>query len=258
MRLHESSAKCRTASGKNLLAQSLVVRSRAEVARELAGLRRLSALSPPAINALASEITIRRLNKRALIYSEGQVGENMYFVLSGIARLTCENRKRRSALLEVLAPGDIIGLPVLLPDVRHRLRCETVTRCELGVISDRALVEDVLGMQLARFSLGLKLMVSRWWEMLVRQSHFVEQTMAERVIITLLDLGAKCGVRDERGTILNAPLSQQDLADLAGASRPKVNLVLRGLAERGALIQDRRRIIILPDRLELALRLSSA
>jgi CRP/FNR family cyclic AMP-dependent transcriptional regulator len=231
--------------------------SQADVAKALAKLRRLSEFSPAKLDILASQITVQRLHKRSLIYSESQSDENLYIMLSGIARLTCENRKRESILLEVLGPGDIIGLPSLLPDVRHHLRCEAFTNCELGLISARSLVEDVIGVPFADFTLGVKLTVSRWWELLVRQAHFIDQPLAERVLIALRDLGAKFGVEEDRGIILNAPINQRDLADLVAASRPKVNVVLRGLAKIGALIQEGpRRIVLVPKKLESSQRLS--
>jgi CRP-like cAMP-binding protein len=87
----------------------------------------------------------------------------------------------------------------------------------------------------------VKLTVSRWWELLVRQAHFIDQRLEERVLIALRDLAAKFGVENDRGIILNAPINQRDLADLVAASRPKVNVVLKGLAKRGALIQEGRR-----------------
>jgi hypothetical protein len=102
-------------------------------ARNLARLKGLSELSAGKLDVLAERIAVRRFRKRSAIYSEDHVGEGMYIMLSGIARLTCLNRKGERILLEVLGPGDVVGIPSLLPDVRHNIRCEAFTDCQLDL-----------------------------------------------------------------------------------------------------------------------------
>ena len=34
-------------------------------------------------------------------------------------------------LLEVRGPGDVIEIPLLLPDIHHKLSCETFTDCQI-------------------------------------------------------------------------------------------------------------------------------
>jgi CRP-like cAMP-binding protein len=81
----------------------------------------IAGLSAEQLNALASQLRIRRFLKRAIIYSGKQSGDTIYIVFSGIARLSSVNRKNERVLLEVLGPGDVVCIPALLPDVRHSL-----------------------------------------------------------------------------------------------------------------------------------------
>jgi hypothetical protein len=69
------------------------------------------------------------------------------------------------------------------------------------------------------------------------------------LVIALIELGAKFGVRDSRGLILNLPMTQKDLANLLGASRQKVNAYLGQLVELGAVIHLSRQIVLVPDKL---------
>lgn len=148
----------------------------------------------------------------------------------------------------MLGPGDVICIPSLLPDLRHSLECEAFTECEIGVLSAEALVETV-GLQYAEFLLALKLTMGRWWALLVRQSHFVDQTLEERIAVALLDLAGKFGLPDARGTIINVRFGHRNLAELVSGSRPKVSVCLRRFAMEGRLIQDQRRIIVVPEKL---------
>ena len=68
-------------------------------------------------------------------------------------------------------------------------------------------------------------------------------------MIALIEMGAKFGVRDSRGLILNLPLTQKDLANLLGASRQKVNAYMRELVRLGAVINLNRQIVLVPEKL---------
>ncbi|HVA80664.1 MAG TPA: Crp/Fnr family transcriptional regulator [Candidatus Binataceae bacterium] len=212
---------------------------------ELSALRGLGGLSSEQFGALVGQLRVRSFRKRAIIYSAEQLGDTIHIMLSGIARITSVNRKNERVLLEVLGPGDVVCIPTLLPDLRHSLECEAFTECQIGVLSAQALVES-LGLQYDQFLLALRLTMGRWWGLLVRQSHFVDQTLEERIAVALLDLADKFGLPDTRGTIINVRFGHRNIADLVSGSRPKVSLCLGRFAMEGALIQERRRIIVVP------------
>jgi CRP-like cAMP-binding protein len=215
---------------------------------DLAVVRGLAGLSSEQLSMLGGQLRVRHFRKRAIIYSGKQAGDTIHIMLSGIARITSVNRKNERVLLEVLGPGDVVCIPTLLPDLRHSLECEAFTECEVGVLTAQALVETA-GLQYDRFLLALKLTMGRWWALLVRQSRFVNQTLEERIAVALLDLAGKFGLPDTRGTIINVHFGHRSLAELVSGSRPKVSVCLRRFAIDGALVQERRRIIVVPERL---------
>jgi CRP-like cAMP-binding protein len=190
---------------------------------DLTAVKGLAGLSAEQVSALGGQIRVRRFRKRAIIYSGKQSGDIVCIMFSGIARLTSVNRKNERVLLEVLGPGDVVCIPTLLPDVRHGLEYEAFTECEIGVLSAQALVETT-GLEYASFFLALKLTMSRWWALLVRQSHFMDQTLEERIAVALLDLAEKFGLPDARGTIIK--LGFDPCATLAGYRSPSRGLVL--------------------------------
>lgn len=229
-------------------------RPRTVSAQDLARLTGLAGLPLRKLEALRARMRVLRFSKRSIIYEEGSSEHVVYVVLAGIARLTCLSRNRKRNLLEVLGPGDVIEIPSLLPDIHHNLRCDAFTNCEIGLISPSKLVEGVVGISLRDFNEALNLTVGRWWRLLERHSNFLSQSIREKITITFLDLGLKFGVRGDRGTILDLRLSVQDIADLAGCSRPKASECLKKLAAEGAVIRERRRIIIDPAKVQRILR----
>ncbi len=197
---------------------------------------------------------IRQISKRSIVYKEGESEDAVYVLLSGIARLVFVNRKRERNLLEVLGPGDVIEIPSLLPDIHHKLTCEAFTDCQIGSISPTALVEGVVGIPFREFNEALNLTVGRWWALLERHSNFLRQTVREKIMLALLDLGRKFGQRDDHGLIIDLGLSGQDIADLVESSRPKVSECLKQLVAEGVVTREHRRFIIDSVKIQASLR----
>jgi CRP/FNR family transcriptional regulator, cyclic AMP receptor protein len=227
---------------------------RAVSAQDLAKLKGLAGLSLRKLESLRARMRIRQFSKRSIIYKEGDADDAVYILLLGIARLVFVNRKGERNLLEVLGPGDVIEIPSLLPDIHHKLTCEAFMDCQIGLISPTALVEGVVGIPFREFSEALNLTVGRWWALLERHSNFLSQTVREKIMLALFDLGRKFGQRDDHAMIVDLGLSGQDIADLVESSRPKVSECLKQLVAEGVVKRDHRRFIIDSVKIQASLR----
>jgi Crp-like helix-turn-helix domain len=79
---------------------------------------------------------------------------------------------------------------------------------------------------------------------------FMNCTPEERVTLTLLELCENFGVKEKRGTRLTITVRHQDLADLVGASRPRVTEFLIKFEHDKLISRDDHRIIVRRDRLK--------
>ena len=145
-------------------------------------------------------------------------------------------------------------IPSLLPDIHHQLSCEAFTDCQIGLISPSGLVEGIVGIPLREFNQALNLTVGRWWKLLERHSSFLDQSVRERILIALLDLGRKFGARGERGMIIDLRLTGQDIADLVDSSRPKTSECLKKLVAEGAVMRENGRFVIDSAKIQISLR----
>jgi CRP/FNR family transcriptional regulator, cyclic AMP receptor protein len=80
------------------------------------------------------------------------------------------------------------------------------------------------------------------------------QSVDRRVIETLVELAGSVGARCPHGFSLEIRLTQQDIADLVGASRPVVSSILSGLRKRGLLNYTRDMICVNDNALSLFAR----
>ena len=70
-------------------------------------------------------------------------------------------------------------------------------------------------------------------------------SLRKRLEIVLAELAERFGVPDSRGTLLMPELAQEELAEMIGSSRPMVSKLLTEMTERGMLIREGRRHILM-------------
>src|SRR5260370_21340021 len=92
--------------------------------------------------------------------------------------------------------------------------------------------------------------MGRWDAVQMRCANFMTCTLAERLALALLELGQDFGIDYRRGLLLTMSARHQSLAELVGASRPRVTEQL-GHFERSHMSQRKGRYLSLKrDRLE--------
>ena len=68
--------------------------------------------------------------------------------------------------------------------------------------------------------------------------------------VALIELAVEFGVQNHRGVVLGIVPTHKQLADLVGASRPKVSEIMNDLQRRKALSRDGRKLTLAVKRLE--------
>jgi CRP-like cAMP-binding protein len=191
--------------------------------QNLKALAGISWLRTRQLEKLADAMTVTRHDQRSIIFSDKSISETAYILFSGVARVTCVNRKGLRTTVLMVAPGLIPAFPAAVYGISYAFRCEAVTKCEVGTIGFNSFVKICLGIGSAAFkSLGTGFL-GHWDRVQLRRSNLIGFSLEERLALTLLDLSENFGVPSRRGgTRLTVPVRHGDLADLVGASRPRV------------------------------------
>jgi CRP/FNR family transcriptional regulator, cyclic AMP receptor protein len=180
----------------------------------------------------------RTFSNGEVVFHRDDPAESLHLVVRGRFGARVLTPLGDNVLVDVLGPGQSFGeLALLLPDAR---RSATIDALEAGetrsVFRDdfRALqrahpgVKDVLLRLLAE-------QLRRSTDRLVEAHHVDAETRVRR---RLVDLAATY----EGGVV---PLTQDDIAAMAGTSRATVNRVLREEVKLGAVVLARRRTTVL-------------
>ncbi|MGB3552239.1 MAG: Crp/Fnr family transcriptional regulator [Candidatus Binatus sp.] len=225
-------------------------RVRASSIRRLRALKNISWLTAPQLEKLALALTVSTVEKRAIIFDEKHSPDSAFILLAGVARITCRNRKGQRTSVIMIAPGMIPGFPPPVPGISYNFRCEAVTPCQIGMIDLAAFLEISLGVASADFKRMAASYMGRWDLVQLRCANFMNCTLEERLALTLLELSENFGVPDAKGTRLTLPARHKDLAELVGASRPRITEHMSMFERQHLIARDNRQLIIDRDRLE--------
>lgn len=202
-----------------------------------------SALDPEAAAALRASTTVVRLAKGDTLFHEGEPGDSLYVVEEGKLKLKTTSSDGRDTLLAVIGAGEMIGeLSLFDPGPR------TATATALTETTLRGLGHDALRPWLAgRPEVAeplLRALAQRLRRTNEAMSDLVFSDVPGRVAKALIDLGERFGVPGPQGVIVTHDMTQEELAQLVGASRETVNKALADFAHRGWIRLEGKSVLI--------------
>src|SRR5258708_34884081 len=84
--------------------------------------------------------------------------------------------------------------------------------------------------------------IGRWNAVQLRCSNFMSCTLVERLALILLELSDDFGIRDALGMRLTVKARHKDLAELLGASRPRVSEYMKEFEQKGLVARRARQV----------------
>ena len=164
-----------------------------------------------------------------IVFHEGDPSDSLHLVASGRLAVRSSTEGGDTITLNILSPGSYFGELSLLRDGGPRLRSATVLALEAAEtlsLSAKAF-RELCGTHPQVEQLVSTLLAQRVEELSDRLLEALYVGMDRRVYRRLLELSDIYAPGSEAATI---PLTQTNLADLVGGSRPSVNQVLQKLA----------------------------
>ena len=201
-------------------------------------------LDEAAANTLRASMSPIKLRKGQSLFKEGDDGDHLYIVTSGKIKLGTKSQDGRENLLMILGPGDMFG-DLSLFDAGPRTSTATaVTESRLLSLGQDKVIPWVKEHPAVSLHLLARL-ASRLRRTNEVVGDLVFSDVPGRVAKALIDLGIKFGIKKDEGLLVNHDLTQEELAQLVGASRETVNKALADFAQRGWLRLEARAVMIL-------------
>lgn len=210
----------------------------------LASVPLFAALDAESAETLEKALTTRSVGRGHIVFREGDTGDRLFVVLDGKVKITRASADGRENLIAVLGAGEMFGELSLFDPGPRTASVSTITDSTLASLDH----DDLRPLLLERPGVAVELL-----QALAQRLRRTNEAMADlvftdvpgRVAKALLDLAEKFGVAESDGTRVRHDLTQEELAQLVGASRETVNKALSEFAHRGWLRIEGRSVLLL-------------
>lgn len=203
-----------------------------------------TALDNEAAEALHANMVRTELARGDVLFHEGDPGDRLYVIVEGKVKLGRTSGDGRENLLAILGPGEMFGeLSLFDPGPRNATATAVSDAVLIGLGAD-----DLVTWLTGRPEVSRQLLRS-----LARRLRRTNENLADlvfsdvpgRVAKALLDLSERFGRPTDDGLRVAHDLTQEELAQLVGASRETVNKALADFASRGWLRLEARAVVLL-------------
>jgi CRP-like cAMP-binding protein len=201
----------------------------------------LRALSEDERRQVLASARRRRFGRREVLFHRGDRGDAVHLVVSGTVAVYITTPTGSTAIFAIFGPGEAVGEMALVEDGER-----TATAIAMEPAETLSLRREQLEELRARHPQIDRVLVALLAARVRRQNaHLVDAYFASadrRVVRRLAEISDRL---PDRGGLRTVHITQEDLAALAGTTRPTANKVLRELERAGAVRLRRGRIEVL-------------
>lgn len=209
---------------------------------KLAALRKhpyFADLEPGAFEQLCRYAKHSTLKRGTTIVSKGDPGNSLIAVISGTVKISVSSAGGRSAILNLIGPGEIFGEMSVLDGQARSADAIANTDCEIFVIDRREFLPFVRS-QPALAMKFIELLCARLRQTSDQVEQIILQNLPGRLANALIRLTEKHQTEPRGRTIA---ITQQEISEMVGMTRESINKQLRAWAahnwvrlEHGAIV----------------------
>lgn len=198
-----------------------------------------SGLTDQDVQSLLKLATPRRFAKSVAVIREGAEGESLFIVIEGKVKVYLNDDNGKEIILSVLGPGDFIGELALIDDDARSASVMTMEPSEFLVLPKQAFRDHLrknpdLAMNMLRV-LATRL---RGADQMIGSLALMD--VFGRVARTLTQLAKPSDGR----MVVTDRYTQQDIANMVGASREMVSRIFRDLTMAGLIQVEHGQIVV--------------
>ena len=181
------------------------------------------------------------LKRGATLFSKGDPGNSLFAVISGTVKMSISSPDGRSAIFNLIGPGEIFGEIAVLDGQSRTADATANTNCEIFVIDRREFLPFVRSHPaLAMKFIELLCAKLRWTSDQVEQ--VILQNLPGRLASALIRLAEKHKLAPGDQTIA---VTQQEISEMVGMTRESINKQLRVWATRKWVRLEHGAIVVL-------------
>jgi CRP/FNR family cyclic AMP-dependent transcriptional regulator len=203
-----------------------------------------AALDSDDAEALLTQMSPVRMERGDILFREGQSGDSLYVIGEGKIKLGRSSSDGRENLVAILGPGEMFGELSLFDPGPRTMTATAVAETQLMALGN----DSLTGLLTGRPEVAKALLAALAQRLRRTNEHLADLVFTDvpgRVAKALLDLAERFGRPVDNGVMVSHDLTQEELAQLVGASRETVNKALADFAGRGWLKLEARAVLLL-------------
>jgi CRP/FNR family cyclic AMP-dependent transcriptional regulator len=197
-------------------------------------------LSDRELDVVRAVATEKSYPKNAVVLTEGEMGDSLFMIQTGKVKVFIGDEDGREIILKILGPGDFFGEMSMI-DKQPRSASVTTIEPAMFLVLSHAAFERCVEQAPRIANMVMRVLAQRVHEADRKIGTLALMDVYGRVASTLLELS----VYSNGKLMVGEKLSQQDLANMVGASREMVNRILKDLSERGFISIESKSITII-------------
>ncbi|MBF0563606.1 MAG: Crp/Fnr family transcriptional regulator [Nitrospirae bacterium] len=184
------------------------------------------------------------LNKKEMIFSEGENSGWLYIVTEGKVKITKLSHDGKEIILELIQPGELFGAVAVFKGIPYPANAIAMERSKVLRISRKGLLK-----LLDRFPHLMLTLTSIIGERIKNSYETLKNIALERVesrvAALLLKLADKTCGEEGKGTHIDMKLTKQDIADMVGTTVETSIRTISKFKKEGLITESDGKIIIL-------------
>ncbi len=192
---------------------------------------------------VASIVITRKYRKRMFLFTEGETGDTIYFVKSGLVKVVKTTEDGREQILHLMGPGEVLGEVVLFNGGGYPASAEVMEDSEICLIRNPDL-EQLLNQHVEIAISLIKLLSRRLTDAQHKVRDLALKDAYSRTASILLRMADTSPVSPQ-GIEIKPDLSRQELANMIGTSRETVSRILSDFQQQKILLVDRNKVTVI-------------
>ncbi len=191
-------------------------------------------LHDSALRELAQVCLQRTYRRGQFLWYEGDPGDYLVVIVRGLVKVTVTSPHGDEMLLVTLGPSEVVGELSVIDGGARSASVVALTPTS-GIVIGRAPLIALMQRSPELLDVLLRSMGALVRRLTERATDLVFLDLAARVAKLLLREAERRSGDQRQGALVDLGLTQTELAQMVGASRPAVNRVLQSLAARGSI-----------------------
>ncbi len=191
------------------------------------------------LDALSNHAVTKTFSKNTVVVNEGDTTDSLYVIVAGKVKVFLRDERGKEVILNILGPGEYFGEIALLDEAPRSASVMTLEPCTFSVTTKT----DFRNCLAKNPDIAINLirdLTQRVRALTDNVKSLALEDVYQRIAKTLLHLAQE----EDGKLVVQAKLTQQDMAAMVGASREMVSRIFRDLTAGGYIEIEDKRIII--------------